>query len=499
MTRDGILERYEALDRALASAGFPATSPWWMATIARFLRSTAHRLVLRVGRRGGKSSTLCRLVVVLALFGEWTIPPGDVGVVAFVSVNRDEASQRIRTIEAILRALGVAFRPVDGGIELADRPLAFKTFACTVASVSGPTCVAIVGDEVAKWRNADTGANPADEVLAALRPTTATQPGAIEILSGSPLGTDDAHAKAFDEGDTAEQITAHAATWTANPTVSEETTRKLERDDRRWRREYAAIPQAGAASAFDSEIIDRAFRDVPPDLMHGERIGVIDAASGGGDAFTWAVVSWAFEPGEPEHLSERTYFPFGRTYREVPKLDADGQRIPNPRYNPLRAPRSIFVVEHVNAITGAFFGQIGGRAIVDRISADFRRYGVRHVVGDQREQLMLSAEFSARGFVFRPLPWTNANKATAVETVRAWMRDDRLVIPPTAEKMRAELLGFQERIAPSGFITYGARRGGHDDFAALLLTSAIADADGLISGSPFLRTVRREFPPGFSI
>ena len=71
------LARYDALDATLVLAGFPPTSPWWRSRIARFLTSGRSRWVLRVGRRGGKSSTLSRLLVAWMLWGPWTIPPGD--------------------------------------------------------------------------------------------------------------------------------------------------------------------------------------------------------------------------------------------------------------------------------------------------------------------------------------------------------------------------------------------------------------------------------------
>src|SRR5690348_2563921 len=91
-----IVVRLRALDEALSRHGFPRTSPWWMETLTRFYEGAHRQLVLRVGRRGGKSSTLCRVGVLEALYGQHRIPPGDVGVVAIVSVSRDEASQRLR-------------------------------------------------------------------------------------------------------------------------------------------------------------------------------------------------------------------------------------------------------------------------------------------------------------------------------------------------------------------------------------------------------------------
>ena len=88
-----VLSHVPTLERALVDAGFPAMTPWWRDALASFYESGRRQLVLRVGRRGGKSSTLCRVAVLEALFGEHYVPPGDVGVVAIISTSRDEAGQ----------------------------------------------------------------------------------------------------------------------------------------------------------------------------------------------------------------------------------------------------------------------------------------------------------------------------------------------------------------------------------------------------------------------
>ncbi len=134
--------RFDALERALVAKGFPATSPWWREKgVRRHFDHGGRQVVLRVGRRGGKSSTLCRIGVVEALYGRHVVPPGDLGVVAIISVNRDEASQRLRTIKAILDAIGVAYRPIDGGIELEGRSVGFKVYTASVSGVSGFTAI----------------------------------------------------------------------------------------------------------------------------------------------------------------------------------------------------------------------------------------------------------------------------------------------------------------------------------------------------------------------
>ena len=267
-----VLEHLGELEAALTAKGWPAMSSWWLDVITLFYSRRCRRFIARVGRRGGKSTTWCRVAVLEALYGLHKVPPGDVGVVAIVSVDRREAARRLRTIRQILDALGVAYGPIDGGIQLATRPIAFQVFTASIAGVSGFTSIFVFCDEVAKWKDADTGANPATEVLASLRPTMKTMPNARMVLSSSPMGVLDAHADAFGQGDSeAPQMVAHAPTWVANPTITEADTHAEEPDELLWKREYAALPlEDFETSVYTTAILDRATRAalvIPPE--HG--------------------------------------------------------------------------------------------------------------------------------------------------------------------------------------------------------------------------------------
>src|SRR3954467_13251248 len=84
------LRRLWAMDDALAGAGVPSFTRWWRAHIDRWFRALAAapgRLrmgVARVGRRGGKSTTWCKLAIAWALYGPWSVPTGDIAVIAFI-------------------------------------------------------------------------------------------------------------------------------------------------------------------------------------------------------------------------------------------------------------------------------------------------------------------------------------------------------------------------------------------------------------------------------
>jgi hypothetical protein len=244
----GFLERLFELDAALAQRGWPAFSDFWRATLRRCFGSRAARYVWRVGRRGGKSTSLAKLAVAFALYGAWSVPPGELATIAFLSVDRREANARLRTIRAMLDALGEPYAAREGEIELQRRPVVFRVLTASVQGVVGLTCILVICDEVSRWRDAETNVNPAKEIVASVMPTMATQPSARLILSSSPWSENDFHAQCFDAGDTGFQAVAHGATWEANPTLTEEATRRLEPHFATWQREYAAIPSAASTA-----------------------------------------------------------------------------------------------------------------------------------------------------------------------------------------------------------------------------------------------------------
>jgi hypothetical protein len=488
-----LLARYDAMDRALVAAGFPPTSPWWRAQLARFLESGRRRWVLRVGRRGGKSTTLCRVAVLLALWGSWSVPPGDLAVIPFVSVDRDEAGARLRTIADILSALGVPFDERGDEIELRGRRLVFRVVTSSVRGTVGFTSVAVFADECARWESREAAANPAREVMASLRPTMATQPSAFEVCSSSPWGVEDYHHELFEQGDTEHQVTSFAPTWLANPTLSEARTRELEPEVRIWSREYAAVPGSTLATALDPEAVTAAQRMAPTELTVMAPIVSLDFSSGRGDATVWTRIAWAHQPQVPQFLAERCYTGFRDRggepiYEWRPILSEKGERQPNPDYRPTPP---LLLVGPIQSIVGSFWQSVSSDELVARIAADARSWGASWCIGDQASSYALESAFARQGVRFLGIPWTQPNKAAAVERIRRWLRDRQIILPlpsssDAARRLDSELRRFQERLLPSGVATYSARNGEHDDHvASALVTPAIADALGHLPLAPF--------------
>lgn len=419
-----VLRRFDQLDRLLQGKGFPATSAWWRATITRWYTSGKKQLVIRAGRRAGKSSTLCRLGVVEALYGEHAVPPGDVGVVAVVSARRGDALERLRTIAAILDALGVTYVPKGDTIEIPGRRVMFSVYTASISGVSGFTGIFLILDEVAKWKDNDTGVNPANEVIKSIRPTIATQPKARIVLSSSPMGYLDAHADAFQEGETLLQTTAHATTWEANPTVSEADTRLLEDDPVVWAREYAAIPQAEAETSLLSEAqlirLTRLGTSVPKDPRH-RYVATMDPATRG-NAWTFAITT----------LSD------ARVRKVVYTKEWVGTKL-----KPLKA----------------------GDVFRDMCPI-LAEYGLRHVNSDQWSEDTLREIASQHGvYLIVDPPWTAGTKSDAYDGLRTLVKENLLEVPDD-KQVREDLLGIRQKLTRNGILYDLASSGPrHSDFA----------------------------------
>lgn len=267
-------EKLQWINEQLTLAGWPEMSEWWEKRLARVYTSNwiaRERLyrpelqrrsaVWRVGRRGGKSSTICRVAVYECIFGEHEVPPGDVGVYAIISAERPQAKERVNTIKQICDVLGVDGKPYAESFEFAKKARAIRCYTASITSVVSFTCIGAMCDEEAIWRDTETGTNPAKEVLASLRPTMATMRNAMIHHVSAPWSTLDEHHKAFARGTCADQVVFYGATWEANPTITEEETHLLEPDEPSWIRAYKAVPlSSDETKFFVAELIEQARR-----------------------------------------------------------------------------------------------------------------------------------------------------------------------------------------------------------------------------------------------
>jgi hypothetical protein len=414
-------------ERVFVGLGFPPMSPWWADTIRQWYGSNKRQIVARVGRRGGKSSSLCRLAVAEARHGLHKVPPGDTGVVAIVSADRRDAQARLKTIMSLLDALGEAYKPDgDGAIVLQDRPVGFRVFTGSISGVSGFTGIFVFCDEVSKWKDRDTGANPATEVLASIRPTMATMPNARIVLSSSPMGHHDAHYDAFEAGDTGFQMVAYAPTWEANPTLTEADTRTLEEEEVVWQREYAAVPQADSEQTLiPATVVNGSVRVQPAELEHKDGsmyVATMDPATRGN---AWTLI--------------------------LARRELDVRRVCLARQ-----------------WMGSRDCPLSPKAVLEEIAAILLPYGVRRVYSDQFAGDALVDIGRDTGLHIELAPWSQSSRREALEEMRSLFLASRIEIPDDADVI-SDILSVQRVLTRAGSGHALRKRGArHADYAMSL-------------------------------
>ena len=261
----------------------------------------AREAYIIAGRRSGKSFMASVIAVYLATFRDWSpyLSPGEKGWIFIIATDRDQAKIIKRYISAILDSNPVfrnmVAKNLEWGIELKNNiSIAVKT--CNFRAIRGFTVVAAICEELAFWKD-ENSANPAQEVLAAIRPALATIPESVLIAISTPYSRSGvlweqfkAH---FGKGTGTGPLVWKAPTRIMNPTISAAAIENDMREDPcRARAEWEAEWRDDIEAFLGMEVIEAAVvpgRFELPRLKDMEYLGFIDPSGGRGDSFTLAV------------------------------------------------------------------------------------------------------------------------------------------------------------------------------------------------------------------
>lgn len=383
---------YDEQDERLVQAGFHRTSRWWRSELERFIRSGRRRWLLRVGRQGGKSSTLTRVYVAFARWKHWAPSMGTLPEIPLLSQVMGKAKDRFITITAILDALGEPYEKRGDLFEMKDLGMCFRVTPASTNAV-GMTAIVLFCDEVSRWPSG-TAANPAKLVLKSAEPSMITQPLAFSVLASTPFGELDYHAELCDLGDDEDQIYSHAPTWVATDGhVTEEETHRRERDPLEWSINYAAIPQASLTSAFEKQHVAQAFKQSPKGRRGSIGWVACDPSQGMRDGFAYAC-GWSTSEGE---LVVAEVFEWGA-----------GQ---------------LPVLEEVCAT----------------LASKVQDYGAGYVFADHYEQTGLTAGLAKLGVAYWPKQWTVPSKEGAFSWLRRKLREGRVCVLVPDEQLKREM------------------------------------------------------------
>jgi hypothetical protein len=263
------LSKVGAQDLPVHKKPWHPMSSFWRKMVSRSYYFNKPQLVARVGRRGGKSSTLCRIAVGEAAFGDHPDSASERGYFAIISAELKQAQERILTCSRILDVLGIENKTIKDMIDLKGMNRGIRVFTATVQGVVSFRCIGAICDEVAHWKDKDAGRNPATEVFANLRPTMFGNPNAKLWMISAPYSVFDEHYAAYEKGTDLDQTCFYAPTWVANdsPEYAEAKTHRMERDPIMWRCQYAAIPLPSSADTFfPADLVEEARKLTTPAL-----------------------------------------------------------------------------------------------------------------------------------------------------------------------------------------------------------------------------------------
>ena len=253
-----------------------------------------------VGRRGGKSYISAVIAAYMAVFRDWKkhLSPGETGYVMCIASDRRQAQVVLGYIRAIFQLKnfrGLVESEIKEEIRLKNQ-VAICVKTSDYRTLRGFSACVCICDELAFWRDRETSANPAGEILTAIRPGLATVPGSIMLSISSPYSKAGPLFEAYrdlysvDDPDT---LVIKAPSKTMNPTLPDRTIQKALKDD------YAAAKAEWLGEFRDDleaylspEILDASVvpgRYALPKIPDTYYFAFVDPSGGRGDSFTMAI------------------------------------------------------------------------------------------------------------------------------------------------------------------------------------------------------------------
>jgi hypothetical protein len=377
------------------------------------------------GRRAGKTRVLSTVCAWLGCFVDWReyFAPGECGTIMLLAANRRQARTAMRYLRSLILDHPVLARLVaretEDALELTNR-IIIEVQTASFRVTRGYTIPAVICDELAYWLSDEDNANPAGEILDALRPAMATIPGSMMLIATSPYSRKGPVWEAWQRHWAKEHdsiLIWKATTRAMNSTVPRRVIdAAMERDPASASAEYMAEFRSDIENYLTREVIEAAVTpglfEIPP--MSGTVYSAFTDPSGGSqDSFT-----------------------LGIAHR-----DDNGHGI----LDCVRERRVPFSPD----------------AVVEEFAAVLKSYGVTEVVGDRYAGEWPRERFNQHGITYEPaerpksdlyrdfLPIINSGRCELLDNAR----------------MVAQLVSLERRTARGGRDSIDHPPGAHDDLA----------------------------------
>jgi len=253
------------------------------------------------GRRSGKSYISSIIAVYLAAFKDWKrfLNFGEKGWIFIIANDRAQAKIIKGYISGILNSNAMfqklIERELQWEIELKNG-VGISVKTCNFRTIRGYTVLAAICEEIAFWRD-EYSANPAKEILTALRPSLATIPESLLIGISTPYSRFgylwEQYTNYFGKSEKGIPLVWRAPTKVMNPTIDENLINDALRDDyASAKSEWLADWREDLELFLSMEMIDDAVVSKRIELPKQDDVqyfGFIDPSGGRHDSFALAI------------------------------------------------------------------------------------------------------------------------------------------------------------------------------------------------------------------
>jgi hypothetical protein len=374
------------------------------------------------GRRGAKSLGRAARAAHAATCVDYRpyLKPGETPTVVVIASDRDQASITFKYIEAFLDT--PLLKPMvrsktKDSIELTNG-VVIQVQTASFRHLRGRTVCCAILEEVCFWFDDATSANPASEIIAALRPSMATIPTARLFVVTTPYRRSgiawETFRRFFGINDL-NVLVLQAPTKVLNPTIDQTfLDAEYEKDATSARSEYGAEWRSDLEDFVDVETVERAViqdrRELPPALGRWRYAGFIDPSGGSSDSMTLAIA-----------------------HNENGRV----------------------VLDHLSEVRPPFSPE----AVVEQFAAILARWNLRKATSDRWGGSWPVEQFKKRGITIEPSEKTKSDIYAAFLP----MLNSHVVELLDDRRLTAQLLGLERRTAWGGRDSIDHRPGAHDD------------------------------------